>query len=673
MGNVPGRLEEGSNGSVRSRTRSNSNLSISSSNDTLNSRSRRNSNQYSAANTTNTYSNNGIINSNNNNKNNTNKNNTNNNTNNPGTSSHSKSLGSRRHSHTAASPIATTYNASSVGRQRRAGSLVGSLLASTQHAFGGGAGSSPTTPSSMTMTMSSASSNGATPTRSRASSIFSSSAFFDNPYRKRSTRERQKCKEEHYKGLVVRYDEVVDGGYLAPYGVHDDEHKLDYNENVVKKLIIERKLQPFYLPLDDYEPEWNDTELLKWVRSLTLHQPYSAYVEKYEDLPGIEGLSVKELENSENIEKYLDSSLSKTERKIQRSQIFTARLYKRKILWQQYETDFFLNEKLKIDSAKKSKFGEPVDGKTQSQAQSLSFRCESWVPNDKLMLDLYRNGTECPICFLYYPGPFNISRCCEQPICTECFVQIKRKDPHIPAHENNENNEIDEIDEDDDNKNNNDVNENASTNTSKRRDSSAQEEETDQNGTLISEPTSCPYCATPNFGVVYTPPPFYRRCGINSVLPGEYKGQNIVSAKSATPTSAAASATASATASAASTLATENSAIDSPCVSSTGVSDVILEEAEDGNSAFVSQIARRGSLPAHHESVVTSDAIRPDWEVKLNKARERQKKKYLKATTIHLNNRLVSATELARLEDEMLDKAIKMSLSSNGNGTAANH
>ncbi|KAL6948836.1 hypothetical protein ACO0QE_001311 [Hanseniaspora vineae] len=638
MGNVPGKLEDGSDGSVRSRSRSNSNLSITSSNGTLNSRSRRNSNQY-AANASNFTSTNSTASIGNNGN----------------TSSNHKSLGSRRHSHTAASPIATTYNASNAGRQRRAGSLVGSLLASTQHAFGGG--SSPTT-TSTSLTMSSTTPNGTTPTRSRASSIFSSSNYLDNPYRKRSTRERQKFKEEHYKGLVVRFDEVVDGGYLAPYGVHDDEHKLDYNDNVVKRLIIERKLQPFYLPLDDYEPEWDDSELLKWVHSLTLHQPYSASVEKYEDLPGVEGLSVKELENSENIENYLDSCLSKTERKIQRSQIFTARLYKRKIMWQQYETDLYLNEKLKVDAEKKEKLKA-----SQSQSQLQSYRCESWVPNDKLLLDLYRNGTECPICFLYYPGPFNISRCCEQPICTECFVQIRRKDPHYPAHENdNENNEIDEIDEEDDtNNSNNQHNENgysnASGSTPRRRDSTATEEGADKNGTLISEPTSCPYCATPNFGVVYTPPPFYRRCGINAVLPGEYKGQNVVPSISATTTTTGSA-------------VTENSGIGSPCVSSTGVSDVILEETEEGNSAFVSQIARRGSLPAHHESVVTSDTIRPEWEVKLNKARERQKKKYLKATTIHLNNRLVSASELARMEDEMLDKAIKLSLMSNGNGAA---
>lgn len=64
----------------------------------------------------------------------------------------------------------------------------------------------------------------------------------------------------------------------------------------------------------------------------------------------------------------------------------------------------------------------------------------------------------------YYPPNINRSRCCDQAICTECFVQIKRADP-TTTH-------------------------------------------------LVSEPASCPYCVQENFGVVYTPPSW--RTGIGS-------------------------------------------------------------------------------------------------------------------------------------------------------------
>jgi len=33
---------------------------------------------------------------------------------------------------------------------------------------------------------------------------------------------------------------------------------------------------------------------------------------------------------------------------------------------------------------------------------------------------------ECPICFLWYPGGLNRSKCCKKPICTECFLQFKK-------------------------------------------------------------------------------------------------------------------------------------------------------------------------------------------------------------------------------------------------------
>ncbi|KAF5358473.1 hypothetical protein D9756_001900 [Leucocoprinus leucothites] len=77
---------------------------------------------------------------------------------------------------------------------------------------------------------------------------------------------------------------------------------------------------------------------------------------------------------------------------------------------------------------------------------------------------VYRGAVECPICFLYYPPNINHSRCCDQAICTECFVQIKRNEP-TTTH-------------------------------------------------LVSEPAACPYCVQDNFGVVYRPP--HWRAGIGS-------------------------------------------------------------------------------------------------------------------------------------------------------------
>eukprot|EP01080_Neovahlkampfia_damariscottae_P007967 gene7967-12433_t len=46
------------------------------------------------------------------------------------------------------------------------------------------------------------------------------------------------------------------------------------------------------------------------------------------------------------------------------------------------------------------------------------------------------NTDECPICMMYYKGGLNISNCCGQRICTDCFLQIKKPKtqprPHCP-------------------------------------------------------------------------------------------------------------------------------------------------------------------------------------------------------------------------------------------------
>lgn len=422
-------------------------------------------------------------------------------------------------------------NSGNLGRQRRASSVVGSLL-------NGGMRGSPFS----------------------RSFDFNHSGSPGEISRKKNTKERQLAKEAHYRNLVVKFDECVDGGYLAPYGVHDDEKKLDYNDAIVRQLIVDRKLQPFYLPLEDYEEdELSDADLIKILNSTLLHQPYPTTLEKFENLPGVNDLSKEELDDSFSIDSYIDPSLSKNEKKIKRSLIYAARLYKRKSIWQQEENDRFLDAK----------------------AGGLAF---SMVPSHHLLLDLYRNGDECPICFLYYPKNFNFSRCCQQPICSECFVQIKRKDPHY--------------------KNSHD-------------DSSADVDE-DTSDALVSECACCPYCATPDFGVTYEAPILAKRSGLGAgTYPFDYrKSQDIKPS-----------------------------------------SDHVAVRARP----------RTHSLPANHQSVVTSDMIRSDWEANLSKAKMRLKKRFAKANTIHMNNRLISSEEekkIKKLEDQMLQKAIQLSLAS---------
>lgn len=237
--------------------------------------------------------------------------------------------------------------------------------------------------------------------------------------------DKLKSKEKHYLDLVVRHTEVVDGGFMAPYGIY--KLNLDYNTEIVRGLVASRRLAPFYTPLQDFDDSWTDDELVTIVRQLTLHAFDSAYSEEEED--DADDHKIHHLAN-----------------------YFRRQELKKKL------TE--LMDKMKEFQKRHEKAYE--EAKTSGKSEHVASR--------DLVLALYRNATECPICFLYFPPHLNVSRCCGQPICTECFVQIKRLDPH-PPHDDHSGENKDELPH-----------------------------------TLILEYANCPYCAMTNFGVTYDPP-----------------------------------------------------------------------------------------------------------------------------------------------------------------------
>lgn len=175
---------------------------------------------------------------------------------------------------------------------------------------------------------------------------------------------------------------------------------------------------------------------------------------------------------------------------------------------------------------------------------------------------LYKDASECPICFLYYPPYLNTTRCCEQAICSECFVQIKRPDPHQPEHEQPDPN---------------------------APPMSAEDREAQEQGLLVSEVATCPYCKTPEFGITYTAPPFRRGLTYGS---GSQPYQ-VMSARSSQTS-----------------------------ISSSGLSP--------------GPGRRRGtSLSASAPEVITTDKVRPDWASKLSAARAHAARRSAAATALH--------------------------------------
>ncbi|KAF8626303.1 hypothetical protein AX15_004973 [Amanita polypyramis BW_CC] len=191
-------------------------------------------------------------------------------------------------------------------------------------------------------------------------------------------------------------DESVDYGYLTPQGVYTAPR--DWNHTIVSQLICQRKLAPFYRPLEDYNNSWDDDQIL------TARRP----------LLDADGESVTRTETTPPT----------------------------------------------VSSNKSTHNKRPGALKEPSKPEAA----------------VYRGAVECPICFLYYPPNINYSRCCDQAICTECFVQIKRNEP-TTTH-------------------------------------------------LVSEPAACPYCVQENFGVVYTPPLWRSGIGSEGPSPDPTKGMS---------------------------------------------------------------------------------------------------------------------------------------------------
>lgn len=55
-------------------------------------------------------------------------------------------------------------------------------------------------------------------------------------------------------------DDTVDCGHLTPQGVYTGTK--DWNHAIVTQLIIDRKLAPFYRPLEEYSDDWDDAQIL---------------------------------------------------------------------------------------------------------------------------------------------------------------------------------------------------------------------------------------------------------------------------------------------------------------------------------------------------------------------------------------------------------------------------
>ncbi|KAF9945986.1 SNF1-interacting protein [Mortierella alpina] len=240
----------------------------------------------------------------------------------------------------------------------------------------------------------------------------------------------------------------VDGGELLPHGIYTGPQ--DYDFRIVQRLILQRKLAPFYKGLED----WDDSEdaqeekekqqLLQQQqqqqqrqRATTATRASSSSSSNTSTGPHSHsqssGHNVARGSSSSSSHAHADRHLTEAERE-------KKRLYQGAI-----ECPIcFLQDVM-----------ECSHGRISTQSKGLSMSLMTGVLRQRalaLAVD-YQAGDIIAIVTLirYYPRNTNRTRCCDKPICTECFVQIKRLE------------------------------------------------------SAATESPACPYCVEPHFGIIYSP------------------------------------------------------------------------------------------------------------------------------------------------------------------------
>ncbi|KEQ64305.1 uncharacterized protein M437DRAFT_44944 [Aureobasidium melanogenum CBS 110374] len=277
-------------------------------------------------------------------------------------------------------------------------------------------------------------------------------------------REKERVARENERERSMK-EEGVDGGYLVTLGTYVGPE--DFNKTVVRQLMIERRLAPFWKGLNDHSESWTENQLVAVARGLALPAPDDPPLPDLETTTGsdVDSLTIPIASRSQSYQsEHMSPPSSATFPRPGGSSLPSASA-SRGLFRDRAKTLASLGTSNKNNNA----------SSTSIAPQEIRLPREPRVNGSPLEAVLYKDASECPICFMYYPPYLNKTRCCDQPICSECFVQIKRPDPHPPEHHDDDGNPT-----------------------------------TDEEGLLVSEPAACPFCVTPEFGVSYQPPTFRR-------------------------------------------------------------------------------------------------------------------------------------------------------------------
>ncbi|KMU90367.1 hypothetical protein CIHG_08177 [Coccidioides immitis H538.4] len=396
----------------------------------------------------------------------------------------------------------------------------------------------------------------------------------------RQEREARKREKENAARIKERQrsmkEEHVDGGYLVTQGVYVGTE--DFNKAIVRQLMIERRLAPFWRGLNDFSESWTEHQLMAAARGMPIPAPDEVPPELEYKIPSKS--SAEKQPPERNLNTLMVPITSRSQSYNSDTSSINRTISPARSPGALSPTNSFLRGRAKTLASLTTSSKTPA---SDMAPRELQLPKDPFVNGQPIEAYLYKDASECPICFLYYPPYLNKTRCCDQPICSECFVQIKRPDPHPPEHHDPNNSETTRPDE--------------------------------AEGQLVSEPAACPFCVQPEFGVMYTPPPF-RRGLAYAASPGVHALANSSAASSA--------------------------------------SSLVSGGANPGTRR------RAVSISADSPSVITTDRVRPDWATKLAAARAQAARRSAAATALH--TAASRRSRIDELEEMMMMEAIRLSL-----------
>ncbi|ORY63869.1 uncharacterized protein BCR38DRAFT_308628, partial [Pseudomassariella vexata] len=409
-----------------------------------------------------------------------------------------------------------------------------------------------------------------------SSSRHQPSARPDAPFERRETkaeREARRLERERVIRLKERErsmkEEHVDGGFVVTMGIYTAME--DFSKPVVRQLQIERRIAPFWRGLDDFNPTWAEHQIIAAARGLEVPpadvvpedlvpQPRPTHPDSPStSLPNLNNLTVPMGPRT------LSAASDKTGSNPGSSIPSPTSPAPPRISSPLKPAKKSLAAALSISSR---------NGSQQDIApREINLPHDPFVNGQPVEVFLYKDGVECPICCMYYPRYLNKTRCCDQFICSECFVQIKRADPHLPEHHGEQPQDGSEP-------------------------AAPPPDEDRRSSELTMEPASCPYCTQTEFGVTYEAPPFRR--GLSYVYSGGVG--SMVTAMSST---------------------------------SSLHSNLSPTAAATTTTPSLANRRRAQSLSANAVGVISTDRIRPDWSTKLATARAQQRRRAAAADALH--------------------------------------